>query len=63
MTVVCVCTYNCCTGVKSSEEFAFVTEEDLSKRRRVRNTSDPELSCTAGHTVGTHGSVRPLICH
>ena len=23
-------------GVKSSEEFAFVTEEDLSKRRRVR---------------------------
>ena len=23
------------TGVKSSEEFAFVTEEDLSKRRRV----------------------------
>ena len=60
---VCVCKYNCCTGVKSSEEFAFVTEEDLSKRRRVRNTSDPELSCTAGHTVGTHGSVHPLMCH
>ena len=44
--------------MKSSEEFAFVTEEDLSKRRRVRNTSDPELSSTAGHTVGTNGSVR-----
>ena len=46
MTVVCVCTCNCCTGVKSSEEFAFVTEEDLSKRRRVRSTSDP-ASCHA----------------
>lgn len=42
VTVLCVYirTYHCCTGVKSTEEFAFVTEEDLSKRRRVRTTID-----------------------
>ena len=39
---VCVCVI--AAGVKSSEEFAFVTEEDLSKRRRVR-ASPPVVLC------------------